>query len=140
MSYFGPSSWASDPVTTTAQSPDNLPISGYSTDQLIDYVFRQLGAPQWEIELTKQQVADAAQNALRLYSAYCPSLKVGNIILVRGQFKYLQGVDTQQGVVDVQFVEPNPVPTEIFYLWEPHKSRSALPPRFGRVRRVPALA
>ena len=36
-------------------------------------------------------------------------------MLVRGQSAYLRGVDMDQGVVDVQFVEPNPVPTEIFY-------------------------
>jgi len=115
MSYFGPSSAASHPVTTTADSPDTLPLKGYTTDQLIDYVFRQLGAPTWEVELTRQQIADGVQDALRLYSVWVPNLRVGNIILIRGQFKYLEGYDVDQGVVDVQFVEPNPVPTEIFY-------------------------
>lgn len=115
MSYFGPSSSASQPVTTTAQSPDTLPISGYSTDQLVDYIFRQLGSPTWEVELSRQQIADGVSDAMRLYSIWCPNTRVGNVVLVRGQFQYLQGFDVEQGVVDVQFVEPNPVPTEIFY-------------------------
>ncbi len=92
-----------------------LPLKGYSIDQLIDYILRQLGSPTWEVELTRQQVADCVQDALRLYSIYLPNIRVGNIVLVRGQYQYLQGIDVDQGVVDVQFVEPNPVPTEIFY-------------------------
>ena len=115
MSYFGPSSAASQPVTTTAQSPDTLPLKGYTTDQLIDYIFRQLGAPTWEVELTRQQIADGVQDALRLYSIWVPNTRVGNVVLVRGQFRYMQGYDVDQGVVDCEFVEPNPVPTEIFY-------------------------
>ncbi len=130
MSYFGPSSGpasgingqniggataAANAVTTTAESPDTLPLKGYSIDQLIDYIFRQLGAPTWEVELTRQQAADCVQDALRLYSVYMPLTRVGNVILVRGQYRYLEGVDVDQGIVDVQFVEPNPVPTEIFY-------------------------
>lgn len=115
MSYFGPSSAASHPVTTTADSPDTLPLKGYSVDQLIDYIFRQLGAPTWEVELTRQQVADGIQDALRIYSLYCPNIRVGNVVLVRGRFRYLEGIDVDQGIVDIHFVEPNPVPTEIFY-------------------------
>jgi hypothetical protein len=115
MSYFGPNSAATQTLTTTADSPDTLPLKGYSTDQLIDYIFRQLGSPTWEVELTRQQIADGVQDALRLYSIWVPNTRVGNILLVRGQFRYLQGFDVDQGIIDVQFVEPNPVPTEIFY-------------------------
>ncbi len=115
MSYFGPSSAASQPVTTTADSPDTLPLRGYTVDQLCGYIFRQLGHPIWEVELTKQQIADAVQDALRLYSIWVPLTRVGNVVLVRGQFQYLQNYDVDQGIIDVQFVEPNPVPTEIFY-------------------------
>jgi hypothetical protein len=67
------------------------------------------------VELTRQQIADAVNDALSLFSTWCPLLRVGNIILIRGQFRYWQGYDVDQGVVDVHFVEPNPVPTEIFY-------------------------
>ncbi len=140
MSYFGPSSSASQPVTTTADSPDTLPVSGYTTDQLVNYIFRQLGSPTWEVELTRQQIADGVSDAMRLFSIWCPSTRVGNIILIRGQYRYMEDFDVDQGIVDVQFVEPNPVPTEIFYLWEPNQSRSALPPGPGRVRHVSALA
>ena len=115
MSYFGPSSAASQPVITTQDSPDTLPLKGYTPDQLIDYIFRQLGSPTWEVELTRQQIADGVQDALQTYSIWIPNTRVGNLVLVRGQFQYLQGYDVDQGIVDVQFVEPNPVPTEIFY-------------------------
>lgn len=122
MSQFGPSSQASDPYKTSADSPDSLPPKGYSIDQLADYIFRQLGAPTWEVELTKQQVLDCINDALALYSTWVPNTRVGNIILVRGQFKYLQGYDVDQGIIDVSFVEPNPVPTEIFV----HQSFTAI--------------
>ena len=115
MSYYGPSSAASHPVTSTADSPDSLPMKGFTTDQLIDYVLRQLGSPTWEVELTRQQIADCTNDALALFSKWCPNMRVGNVLLIRGQFRYLHGIDVDQGVVDVQFVEPNPVPTEIFY-------------------------
>ena len=130
MSYFGPSSApttgiagqnigvvpaAAGAFKTTADSPDTLPLKGYTVDQLIDHIFRQLGFPTWEVELTRQQVADCIQDALRTFSIYMPTTRVGNVILVRGQYRYLDGIDIDQGIVDVQFVEPNPVPTEIFY-------------------------
>lgn len=109
MSYFGPSSAASQPVTSTAASPDSLPLKGYTVDQLIDYILRQLGSPTWEVELTRQQIADSVNDALSLFSTWCPNLRVGNVILVRGQFRYLEGYDVDQGIVDVQFVEPAPL-------------------------------
>ena len=115
MSYFGPSSSASQPVLTTAESPDNMPHKGYTADQLINYVLRQLGSPTWEVELTRQQISDCVNDALQLFSTWCPLQRIGNIMLVRGQYRYLQGYDVDQGIVDVHFVEPNPVPTEIFY-------------------------
>ena len=130
MSYFGPSSApatgivgqnvgaasvTAGAVTTTADSPDTLPLKGYTVDQLADYIFWQLGAPTWEVELSRQQIADGIQDAMRLYSIWLPNTRVGNVILIRGQYRYMEGFDADQGVVDVQFVEPNPVPTEIFY-------------------------
>lgn len=90
-------------------------MKGYTIDQLSNYIFRQLGAPTWEVELTKQQILDHINNALALYSQWVPNVKVGNILLVRGQFAYMKDIDVDQGIADVQFVEPNPVPTEIFY-------------------------
>ena len=84
-------------------------------DQLANYIIRQLGGPVWNVELTKQQILDHIQDALGLYSQWVPNIKVGNLVLVRGQFKYLCGVDVGLGVIQIDFVEPNPVPTEIFY-------------------------
>lgn len=103
------------PRVTSASSPQTLPLKGYTCDQLADYIFRQLGSPTWQVELTRQQVLDAIQDALQLYSLWVPQVKVGNIQLERGRFKYLEGEDVGQGIALVTFVEPNPVPTEIFY-------------------------
>jgi hypothetical protein len=106
---------ASEPVKTSANSPDTLPLRGYTCDQLKNYVIRQLGSPVWNVEVTNQQILDAIQDALGLYSQWVPNIKVGNLVLIRGQFKYLEHVDVGLGVCQVDFVEPNPVPTEIFY-------------------------
>lgn len=106
---------ASQPLRTSAQSPDTLPQTGYSADQLAAYIFRQLGGPTWNIEETKQQVLDAIQDALLLYSQWRPTIRVGNVQLVKGIYQYLQDANVYMGIADIQFVEPNPVPTEIFY-------------------------
>lgn len=100
-------------IVTT--SPDTLPAKGYSVDQLSAYILRQLGSPTWNVELTKQQVLDCIQDALNEVSIWLPPVIVGNIQLIRGRFQYLAGEDMGQGVARVEFVEPNPVPTEIFY-------------------------
>jgi len=106
---------ASQPVKTSAESPDTLPIRGYTMDQLKNYIYRKLGGPVWNVELTNQQILDCIQDALSLYSQWVPNIKVGSIVMVRGQYKYLEGADVGLGIVQVDFVEPNPVPTEIFY-------------------------
>jgi len=106
---------ASEPVKTSQDSPDTLPLRGYTVDQLKNYIIRSLGGPVWNVELTNQQILDSIQDSMSLYSQWVPNIKVGNVILIRGQFKYLQGVDVGLGISNVQFVEPNPVPTEIFY-------------------------
>lgn len=100
---------------TGDQSPDTLPQVGYTPDALAAYIMRQLGAPTWHVELTKQQILDHIQDALGLYSQWVPNIKVGSLALVRGQHRYLDGVDVGLGVVQVSFLEVNPVPTEIFY-------------------------
>lgn len=103
------------PRSTSATSPDTLPTKGFTRDQLANYIYRSLGSPVWQVEISKQQVLDAIQDALTLFSVWRPAIRVGAIQLIRGQFKYLDGVDVGQGVINVTFVEPNPVPTEIFY-------------------------
>lgn len=92
-----------------------MPLRGYSMDQLKGYIVRQLGGPVWNIELTSSQISDVIQDSLGLYSQWVPKIKVGALSMVRGQYKYLQNQDTGFGVARVDFVEPNPVPTEIFY-------------------------
>jgi hypothetical protein len=100
---------------TSAQSPDTLPLRGYTVDQLCAYIFRQLGSPQWIVELTKQQAVDAIQDALALYGQWRPYVRVQAITLIRSQSRYLEDVDCGQGVAVVNFVEPLPSPTAIFY-------------------------
>ncbi len=106
---------ANEPVRTSAQSPDTLPITGYTAEQLANYIFRQLGRPVWNVEMSKQQVLDAIQDALSLYSQYRPTIRIGNLALTRGVYAYLKGANVYMGIAQVDFVEPNPVPTEIFY-------------------------
>src|SRR5947207_7661148 len=98
MSTTGPQSAAADPFVTSADSPDSLPLKGFKVDQLAGYIERQLGKPVWEVELTRQQILDNIQDALGQYSQWVPLERVGNIVLVRGQFRYLSGIDVDQGV------------------------------------------
>lgn len=120
-----PTSNASTPVALVGKVPPHpqrndpnplvLPQTGYTPDQLTDYVSRQLGAPTWNVELTPAQIQDQIQDALGLYSSWLPIRRAATIPLIRGVFEYLKGADVGLGVADVSFVEPNPVPTEIFY-------------------------
>lgn len=110
-----PTSDANEPLRTSADSPDTLPLRGYTVDQLKEYIFRQLGQPVWNVEVTAQQVLDCIQDAVNLYSEWCPLRKAQALQLTRGRFNYMEEVDVGYGVADVSFVEPNPVPTEIFY-------------------------
>lgn len=110
-----PTSNANTPVKTSADSPDTLPIRGYTMDQLKEYIFRQLGQPVWSVEVTAQQVLDCIQDAMSLFSEWVPLRRPQSLQLVRNQSRYLEGVDVGYGVAQVSFVEPNPVPTEIFY-------------------------
>lgn len=101
--------------TDSSDSPQTLPLKGYTVDQLSGYILRQLGSPVWEVELTKQHVLDAIQDALGKLSIWRPLPRYGAIRLINGQTKYLEGVDTGLGIVDVSFVDPTPAATEIFY-------------------------
>jgi hypothetical protein len=105
----------SQPRLTAAESPETLPLRGFSAGQLCRYIRSQLGEPVWNVELTNQQILDTIQDGLSKFGLYVPMVKPGTFPLVRGQFKYLEGVDIGQGIKEVDFVEPNPVPTEIFY-------------------------
>ena len=110
-----PTSNASEPILTSAGSPDTLPLTGFTCDQLKNYIIRQLGGPTYAIELTNQQILDHIQNALGLYSQWVPNIKVGSLVLIRGQHKYLQGVSLGLGIAKVDFVEPMATPTDLFF-------------------------
>lgn len=110
-----PTSDANEPVRTSAQSPDTLPLRGYTVDQLKEYIFRQLGQPVWNVEVTAQQVLDCIQDSINLFSEWVPLRKPQSIQLLRGQTRYMVGADVGYGVASVSFVESVPAPTEIFY-------------------------
>ena len=93
----------------------SIPPVGYTVEQLRDYIMRQLGYPTWAVELTPAQIYDCISDSLQRWSVSCPTRIYGTIALKSDTFKYLEGVDVGQGIVQVDFVEPNPVPTEIFY-------------------------
>jgi hypothetical protein len=91
---------------------------GYTIDQLADYVFRQLGTPIWDVELTRQHVLDNINDSLAKYSMYRPKMLFGAVRMSKGHTNYLQ--DTLKdwrvlAVVSVEFVDTVPAPTEIFY-------------------------
>lgn len=96
-------------------NPDTLPITGYSEDQLKDYVKRQLGYPTWTVELTDQQIYDAINDAVALHGIWRPSWLFKTTKLSTGVYKYFIGEDLGDDVGYVSFVEPYPTPTEIFY-------------------------
>ncbi len=102
-------------LSTSKDSSETLPITGYTVDQLREYVKRQLGYPTWNVELTNQQIQDCIQDALGIYSQWVPLVKVGNVSLQRNNFEYLKDADVGFGIAEIHFVEPNPVPTEMFY-------------------------
>lgn len=101
-------------ASTSADSPDTLPTE-YNADQLKDWVKRKLGFPVWSVEITNQQILDAIKDAVDKYSQYRPKLRYRPLKMFSHKHEYFRGEDLGQGVVDVQFLEPNPVPTEIFY-------------------------
>ena len=103
------------PARTGQESPDTLPLQGYTRDQLTQYIYRQLGSPVWDIEVTRQQIYDAVQDALGLYSLSVPRIRMGAVRLLHGVHKYLQGEDVGQGVAKVEFLEPNPVPSQLYW-------------------------
>jgi hypothetical protein len=105
-------------LSTSRESPDSLPLVGYSIDQLVDYCRRQLGYPTWNVELTTQQVLDCINDALSAYSQMRPRLLFGSIRMSKSQHLYLaeQLKDLKiLGVANVEFVDTVPAPTEIFY-------------------------
>ena len=102
-------------LSTSANSPDTLPLKGYTVDQLANYIQRQLGQPVFNVELTRQQILDQIQDALGLYSVWRPLPRYGALRLNPGQFEYMQGVDVGQGIAYVWFLQPNPVPSELFW-------------------------
>ena len=102
-------------VNDSSSSPDTLPAKGYTFDQLASYIERQLGAPQWIVELTKQQIIDKINDAIIKYSLWRPMIAYGAIRLQSDIHAYMQGVDVGQGIAYVEFVESRPAPTELFY-------------------------
>ena len=102
-------------VSTLSASKDTLPAKGYTVDQLVAYIKRSLGEPQFDVELETQQIVDQVYDALNTYSVWRPRLCYHSLMLTFGVYEYLKNVDTGMGVVECTFVEPNPVPTELFY-------------------------
>lgn len=109
------------PPVTSADSPDSLPPSRYSIDQLANYIKRQLGFPVWTVELTQQQIVDAINDALGMISIWRPASIPLPLTISRSRNRYLDEADAIttnplfQGVTDVEFVEPLPAPTAMYY-------------------------
>lgn len=65
--------------------------------------------------MTNQQILDIIQDALQEYSTWRPLPRYGSFALTKGTIAYCHDKDFELGITQVWFVEPNPVPTEIFY-------------------------
>ncbi len=93
------------PVADSTESVDSLPLVGYTEEQLLVYLRRQLGEPNWTVELTKAQMADIVNDAKLKYSIWRPKLHWGALTISSARTKYLEGMDVGQGVAEVDFVE-----------------------------------
>lgn len=105
-------------LSTSNNSVDSLPLVGYATDQLKEYIFRQLGSPVWCVEITPQQVIDSINDALQRVSLYRPRILFGSVSLSKVQHEYLGDKLAEAGIIGVarvDFVDLVPAPTEIFY-------------------------
>jgi len=103
-----------EPVFTGSDSLDTLPETGYTRDQLVKYIRRKLGDPLWSVEITNQQILDAIQDAFTEYNKWRPRVRFGSVQLIRNVREYMRGQDIGT-VVNVDFVDTLPTPTEIFY-------------------------
>jgi hypothetical protein len=102
-------------TNTSAQSHDSLKPVGYKIDELSRYIDRQLGGTVWKVELKRQAILDAVNDALQKFSEYRPVRGFGSIQLLAGKKFYLEGKDVGYGVVNVEFVEPTVTPGQILY-------------------------
>jgi hypothetical protein len=91
-------------ISDSNDSSDSLPTR-YNMDQLVAYIGRQLCAPTWNVELTKQQILDCILDSMRKFSNYRPVLQYGAIPMVAGQKQYLTDMDIGQGIASISFVE-----------------------------------
>ncbi len=114
-SQFFPSLIYRKPLSRATDSPDTLPSIGYTKEQLTNYIIRQLGSPAWNVELTNQQIYDAIQDALMMYSLYKPQERIASIQLSAVITEYMIGVDVGQGITKCEFVDNVPAPMELFY-------------------------
>ncbi len=106
---------AQPPLSTSQQSPDSLPLVGYTLDQLVSYIARKLGGEIFSVELSKQQLIDCCLDAISQYSIWRPQIKYGSVALQAGKFDYLRGVDLGTGPVAVNFVQRTPIPQALFW-------------------------
>jgi hypothetical protein len=90
-------------------------MKGFTANQLMEYIRRQLGWPIWIVEMDPQQILDCIQDAMVEISKYRPRLRYGGVRLIPTQSRYLVGAPLGFGVVQVEFVDQLPTPMELFY-------------------------
>jgi len=83
---------------------------------LIEYVKNELGGGFWKVEISPPQIRAAIQDALKEYSRRIPLEGYGAISLSSTHSNYdLSAQDMGFGVHTVNFIEPDPRPSAIFY-------------------------
>jgi len=80
------------------------------------YVCEELGGGVWNVELTPAQIDRAINDTLELYSRHMPIQAYAGVNISPNQNRYeFPNMDLGFGVVHVDFVEPDPKPSSIFY-------------------------
>jgi hypothetical protein len=114
--YVGCTGTSMTQLSTTANSPDTLPLQAYTVDQLVALIQRRLGQGIFTVELPVQDIADCIQDAMAEYNTWRPKIRYGGVQLVGGQSEYLVGQDLGHGVVKCWFVNPIQAPVDLFWL------------------------
>lgn len=92
------------------------PVVGrISYESLCNYIKQTLGKGIFEVEITQDQVDNAILDALTLYSARRPLIGYKGITVSPNIRAYDINHDIGYGIFTVQFVQPDPQPSALFY-------------------------
>lgn len=102
--------------------PERVKDDKMTSEELEQWILRQLGAPTWKVELTEDQLKDSIYNARRWFSAKKGAKAFVTLSVIPGETEYNlpDDVDT---VLNVAFWDSNLELTEIFAPWSEFDER-----------------